>query len=209
VEFPDGERSNLASVVFLDAENPTDCILVPRLQASGCDLNRVHIITGRTIKTDDGKTVPAGITLEDMGTIERAIDRVPDCRLQVVDPVGSYLGSRTDSHPDNEVRGVLQPLADLAMRKQIAVLLIAHHRKQDSGFADDLVLGSMATWRGCCVMTWLLPGSHGSSPWNPACNAATPGKVIFSAQLMRMAGMPIFTPCGQRISLCWREPTYR
>lgn len=152
-EFPDGERSDLGSVVFLDAENPTDTILVPRLQAAGCDLTRVHIITGRTTKAEDGKTVPAGITLADLPTIDRAIARVPDCRLLIVDPVGSYLGARTDSHRDNEVRAVLQPIADLALRRQIAVLMIAHHRKQDSGFADDLVLGSRA-FTGLCRISW-------------------------------------------------------
>ena len=45
--------------------------------------------------------------------MEDALKSMPDCQLVVVDPIGSYLGG-TDSHRDNEVRGVLAPISALA-----------------------------------------------------------------------------------------------
>lgn len=141
------------SVIFLDAENPADTVLVPRLRAAGCDLRKVHIITGQLATDADGHQREVGITLQDIGAIERAIQHVGDARLLVVDPIGSFLGGQVDAHRDNETRAVLAPLAALAERRNIAVLMIAHHRKQSSGFADDLVLGSRA-FTGLCRISW-------------------------------------------------------
>ena len=45
--------------------------------------------------------------------------------LVVVDPVSSYLG-KTDSHKNSEVRGVLEPLSEMAERTCIAILSVTH-----------------------------------------------------------------------------------
>ena len=52
------------------------------------------------------------------------IDQLADCKLVIVDPIGSYLGGRTDAHRDNEVRAVLTPLAALAARRGVAVVVV-------------------------------------------------------------------------------------
>jgi putative DNA primase/helicase len=48
--------------------------------------------------------------------------------LVVVDPVSSYLG-KTDSHKNSEVRGVLEPLSEMAERTRIAILSVTHFSK--------------------------------------------------------------------------------
>ncbi|MEZ6069434.1 MAG: AAA family ATPase [Pirellulales bacterium] len=54
---------------------------------------------------------------------------IGDVRLVVVDPIGSFLGGRTDAHRDNEVRSVLAPVNRLAERYGAAVVIVAHRRK--------------------------------------------------------------------------------
>ena len=48
-----------------------------------------------------------------------------------IDPVSSYLG-KIDSHKNSEVRGVLEPLAEMADRTRVAVLSITHFSKPGS-----------------------------------------------------------------------------
>ena len=47
----------------------------------------------------------------------------------VIDPIGSYLGSGVDAHRNNNVRSVLAPIALLAEKHDLAVLLVVHTRK--------------------------------------------------------------------------------
>ena len=152
--FADGSPcDDGGSALILDAENPADTVLVPRLRAAGCDLRRVHVVTGKMARDADGRRHETGITLADIGVIEAAVKKVGDCKLLVVDPVGSHLAASVDEHRDNVVRSLLSPLATMAEGRNIAVLLIAHHRKQASGYADDLALGSRA-FTGLCRISW-------------------------------------------------------
>src|SRR5690606_14589208 len=94
----------------------------------------------------------------------------------VVDPIGSFLGGNTDAHRDNEVRGVLAPVAKLAEKSGPAVLVVAHRRKSAGSIADDLALGSRA-FTGIARAVWhlsrdnenktrrlLLPGKNNLAP---------------------------------------------
>ena len=91
-----------------------------------------------------GGSVEAAFTLVEIGPLEKMLATVPDCVLVIVDPIGSFIGGEVDAHRDNEVRGVLAPLAALAERTGVAVLLVAHQRKGAASHADDLVMGSRA-----------------------------------------------------------------
>jgi hypothetical protein len=64
----------------------------------------------------------------DMALLEQKIVEIGDVALVVVDPVSSYLG-KTDSHKNSEVRGVLEPLSEMAERTRVAVLTITHFSK--------------------------------------------------------------------------------
>ncbi len=144
-DWPDGSYCPSGSVLILAAEDDLGDTIRPRLDAARADASRVVALQGMLSVHRDGSTSNKCITLADIDVIEAALDTMPDCRLVIVDPIGSYLGGQTDSHRDNEVRAVLAPLADLANRRGVAVLCVAHTRKGGAAIhADDAVLASVA-----------------------------------------------------------------
>jgi RecA-family ATPase len=56
------------------------------------------------------------------------IAEIGNVALIVVDPVSSYLG-KADSHRNSEVRGVLEPLSEMAERTRVAILSVTHFSK--------------------------------------------------------------------------------
>ena len=133
-------------VIFLAAEDDPADTICPRLAAAGADLSKVVLLDGKQAAdpTDPEKVLKLSVNLQDIDQIAAALDQLPDCRLIVIDPIGSYMGGRVDSHRDTEVRAVLAPLAQLARDRNVAVLMVAHTNKAVNLFADDAVLGSRA-----------------------------------------------------------------
>jgi len=142
--WPDGSACPEGSVLLISAEDDPRDTVRPRLRAHGADLSRVHLLTMVRRTDPDGRESETMFTLADMPALEAAFAAHPDCRLVVVDPIGSFLGGRTDAHRDNDVRSVLVPVARLAEQYDAAVLVVAHRRKSPSPNADDMTLGSRA-----------------------------------------------------------------
>ncbi len=138
--WPDGSDCPQGSVILISAEDDPADTIRPRLNAHNADVRRVHLLSAVRRVDADGQYERL-ITLADVDAIEAALVKLPDCKLIVVDPVGSFLGGRTDAHRDNEVRGVLAPIAKLAEKYGPAVLVVAHRRKSAGNIADDLALG--------------------------------------------------------------------
>jgi putative DNA primase/helicase len=124
-------------------DDPADTI-APRLIAAGANLHRVHLLKAAKLVEADGKETAVAFDLSNVELIRDALAKMPECKLVVIDPIGSYLGGRVDAHRENEVRAVLAPLAALAREKGVAVLLVCHTRKATADFADDTILGSRA-----------------------------------------------------------------
>ena len=174
--WADGTVCPKGSVVLISAEDDPADTIRPRLDAHYADVKRVHLLSMvRKIGTDGGRQ-DVMFTLADLASLEAALGKCPDCRLIVIDPIGSFLGVKTDAHRDNEVRGVLAPLAKLAEKHGVAVVVVAHRRKSAGGFADDLALGSRA-FTGIARAVWhlardgenkrrrlLLPGKNNLAP---------------------------------------------
>lgn len=111
--WPDGAACPLGTVILINDEDDPGNTIRPRLDAHHGDVSKVHWLSMvRRIGTD-GKAIDSTFTLADVAALEVALQRHPDCRLVVVDPIGSYLGWNTDAHRDNEVRSVLGPVAEL------------------------------------------------------------------------------------------------
>jgi len=140
--WPDGSECDKGSVILLSAEDDPGDTIRPRLDAHRADVNRVHLLSGKRVHGPNGQPIEAVITLGDVETLRDALKQISDCKLVVIDPVGSYLGGRTDAHRDNEVRAVLAPIAKLAEEYGVAVLIVVHFRKASAISADDMVLGS-------------------------------------------------------------------
>ncbi|MEL0097721.1 MAG: AAA family ATPase [Planctomycetaceae bacterium] len=138
--LPDSTSATRGSTIIASAEDSPEHVLKPRLEALEADTSRIHFFEGVIKHTSSGEIV-VPFKLEHIDELSNAISQLNDCKLLVVDPIGSYMGN-VDSHRDTEVRSLLTPLSKLADKYQIAVVLVAHIRKGTSANADDLILGS-------------------------------------------------------------------
>jgi hypothetical protein len=127
--LPGDEAGLSGGAVILSAEDgPADTIR-PRLEAAGADLDRVLIVKYAPDK--EGERTVSQVP-GDIPTMEAAIKRV-GAKLVVIDVLMAYLGSDTNSHRDQDIRRALAPLAALADRAHVAVLVIRHLNKTVGG----------------------------------------------------------------------------
>jgi hypothetical protein len=141
---PGFDRAPLGDTLLICAEDGVEDTIRPRLDAAGANCRRVHLLKAAKVIEVDGNERSVAFDLSNVDLIRDALARLPECKLVVVDPIGSYLGGRVDAHRDNEVRSVLAPLAALAAERGVAVVLVCHTRKALASFADDMALGSRA-----------------------------------------------------------------
>lgn len=132
--MPDGAHGIRGGVVILTLEDGLADTVRPRLEAAGADLTRIVALEG--VKRADGQ--PRIPTIEDIGAITQACGEVT-ARLVMIDPFMGYLPSSRNSWRDQDVRGALGPLARMAEKLGVAVVLIRHLNKAS---------GSAAIYRG-------------------------------------------------------------
>jgi putative DNA primase/helicase len=196
--WPDGSNCPRGSVLLISAEDDPHDTIRPRLDAHHADVSRIHLLSTVRRLDEDGKEQELMFTLEDVNSLEAALIQVGNCKLIVVDPIGSFLGGRTDAHRDNEVRSVLAPVAKLAEKYGPAVVVVAHRRKAASSIADDTALGSRA-FTGIARAVWHLTRDRE----NKNRRLLVPGKQNLAAQQTGLA----FTICGEPAAVSWeREP---
>lgn len=141
--WPDqpGEPAPRGGVVLLSAEDDLADTIRPRLDACGADTERITAIRGRhRAKTN----APEPITLEDIDALEEAIARTPETRFVVVDPFGAVVPESIDANSNSDVRRMLYPLATLAARSRVAMLLVTHLNKAHGSKGIARFTGSLA-----------------------------------------------------------------
>ena len=174
--WPDGSPCPRGSAILISAEDDPEEIIRPRLDAHRADVRSVHLLESVKRISAEGKIWEVAFTLADVAAMEQALVEFPDCKLVVIDPIGSFLGGQTDAHRDNEVREILAPVARLARKHAVAMVVVAHHRKGAASSADDLAIGSRA-FTGLARTVWhvgheksnknrqlLLPGKNNLCP---------------------------------------------
>ncbi|MBL7186133.1 MAG: AAA family ATPase [Phycisphaerae bacterium] len=135
------------SVIIFNHEEDTAAVLVPRLIANGADLNRV-IDAGNIVQKGD--EMPFDIE-NDIWELDSLIDKYPETRLVIFDPITSYCCCNENSN--SEVRRALKPLLDFAARRSVAVLGLTHlNKKIDIGMINRTI-GSRA-WSAVPRMVW-------------------------------------------------------
>lgn len=126
------------SVLIYNAEDGPEDTLRPRADLCEVDPTRAVLVDAFTV---DGSR--AGFTAAHVPALERLLDAMDNPRALVVDPVASIVGGGVDVYRDNEVRAALDPLVDLARRRGIAVIGIAHMNKAVAMKALYRVSGSV------------------------------------------------------------------
>ncbi len=126
--MPDGTACELDGAwgtVILSAEDGLADTIRPRLEAAGADCTLIASLTD--IRDEKGCRLP---TVWDLAAITEALKAV-NAVLLVIDPLVAYLGGNVNSYRDQDVRSALAPLATLAERAGIAVVVIRHLNKTD------------------------------------------------------------------------------
>lgn len=139
--WPDGsfctEKQN---AVIFSSEDSAEHTIIPRLIASGADLNRVFVMQGRI--NDLGELEPFDPS-RDCDLLARELDRIGGVGLIMIDPIVAAVSG--DMHRANDVRRSLQPLVNLAEQHGAAVVGISHFAKGSQASSPaDRVLGSQA-----------------------------------------------------------------
>jgi hypothetical protein len=124
-EMPDGTPGAAGGVVLASAEDGLADTVRPRLDAAGADVTRVLDLTF----TDSDRTRLLQIP-NDLARLEEGIRRV-GAVLVIIDPVYSFLSGAFNTDKDSQVRQALTPLAKLAERMQVAVILVRHLNKSE------------------------------------------------------------------------------
>jgi hypothetical protein len=124
-----------AGAVLLQGEDLADSMVKPALAAAGADLNRIFIY-------DPKKFVGQPLVLpDDLSLIKEAAAAV-QAKLLVIDPVTVFFACNANS--DQSVRKSLKPLASYAEHAGLAVMLVRHLNKSNSGNLLYQASGSIA-----------------------------------------------------------------
>jgi len=153
--WPDGRgNAPLGSVLIANAEDGVADTILPRLQAMGADCRKIHTLDCVKRPGADGKMIEYGFTLADVGHLEDTICRLRDCRTIIIDPVSAHL-AYADEHRNGEVRALLKPLAKLAERYGVAIILITHLTKNGGPNSVHRMIGSIA-FAGAARSVWMV-----------------------------------------------------
>jgi hypothetical protein len=137
--WPDGSMAEPGDVLFWSGEDDIADTLKPRLARAGANLARVHFIAGIS---EDGRKRPFD-PAKHMAELSEGIAAMQRPVMVVIDPlVAMVTGEDKGNAP---VRRNLQPLADLAIERRVAVLGIHHLSKGTQGRKPlERITGSLA-----------------------------------------------------------------
>lgn len=176
--WPDGAAAGAAAaepadVVLVNAEDGARDSLHPRLVSAGADLGRVHVWDHAP--GDTWLRLPHATALLD-GLLAST-----GARLLILDPVMAFLDASVATTSDVSVRRALAPLAELARRRDCAVVLVRHLTKAGRGRALTRGQASIA-FAAACRIVWLFGPDPTASSSVPASSLAVPTRVLVQAK---------------------------
>ncbi len=147
---------------------------------------------------DSGRwRAPGGyVFLGKLGGAEEALKRLPDCKLLVIDPIGSFLGGDADAHWDNEVTRRSGPSREAGRAIWRRGVDCRPPPKDAGANADEGTLGSRA-FTGIARAVWHLS----RDPENKDRRLLLPGKNNLSKEGTGLA----FTIDGTPPRIWWED----
>lgn len=127
------------TVLYVHTEDAREFTVAPRLRAAGADMDRVLFVDVQTDTTDDGTLI---LPL-DTAALEKVIAD-HDVAMVVLDAATSSMSSELSGKDDRAVRQYLEPLSQMAGRRDCVVFGICHFGKRDGADTGKLILGSIA-----------------------------------------------------------------
>lgn len=136
-------KSNVGNVILITSEDSPTTGIIPRLEASGADLDKVTLFSTVTDEKDGERLFDIG---RDIRLLETSIVALGGVDLVIVDPLyGEFIG-KTNGNSSTGVRQVLNPLIALARKHNFCILGIMHENKAATKVSNK-ALGSVA-WMG-------------------------------------------------------------
>jgi hypothetical protein len=125
IEMPDGSQTHRGSVVMVSAEDSTSQTILPRALAAGADTFSVYVNKGLG---QVSSAVPICLP-DDIGLIEEIVTE-SGAPLVCIDPLFAFLSGTIHTNNDHDVRRGLFPLAEMAARLNVAVVMVRHLNKR-------------------------------------------------------------------------------
>lgn len=127
--MPDNSFGATGNVIIMSAEDGAEDTILPRLEAAGANLDRIHELA---FVRKGGEDRPAEIP-GDLPLIEKQIELL-GARLLVIDPLMAFLYG-ADANKDQEIRRVLFKLSRIAEKHRCAIVCMRHLNKGGGGKA--------------------------------------------------------------------------
>jgi len=138
-KWPDGTTAPLGDVLIWSGEDDIKDTILPRFAVAGGDHGRVCFIDSIIVDGQKRSFDPAS----DMPALLVTVETLPELKAILIDPIVSAAAG--DSHKNAETRRGLQPLVDLAVERNIALLGITHFTKGTQGKDPiERITGSLA-----------------------------------------------------------------
>ena len=136
-EMLPGPESNTClkpcSTLLIASEDDPESTIKARLEANGADYSKIiHLVD------------PMKFSLDSVRPLERELDKNPDIKLIVLDPLTAFLGTNTNYLHDPDVRLKLIPLKEICQEREITVLAVVHFNKKEDSEIITRIGGSLA-----------------------------------------------------------------
>jgi hypothetical protein len=153
-DWHDAKNTNAPmKAMLISSEDAAGDTLIPRLMAAGAARDKVGI--HRIMTNEKGEKA---FSLDvDLPALRKVLEDNKDIKIVVIDPISNHLGSLA-MNKEQELRAALTPLAALAEKLHVAIIIVAHFNKSDSQSAIQRVGGAMGMV-GAVRIAWSF-GTH-------------------------------------------------
>jgi putative DNA primase/helicase len=127
--------TNLSDVLLFASEDSAKFTIRPRIDRSGGDPTRIHLVTG--LFGESGEDI--GFTLEHVDALRDKLRELHPA-LVILDPIQAYLG-KIDMHRANETRPLMSALGKTAEEFMSCILCVRHPAKPGQGTGKVLLRG--------------------------------------------------------------------